>query len=188
MAAATVMAPIKPLTKTQKKKLETGPIREIQGYINTFTTHFCRQYGFLHWQEDVASECMMKWWKATEIHPEKMESPQYAKRVIYNAAIQWEKKHRAENHHSELVNEGDGQDVFTSVTMTAATPVPEFSLDLGGLSDVESLILEFHYGFGRGEEGSMSLLQIARKMGRSETWVRQRHAKALKIVEASLLR
>lgn len=185
MATAAILAQVQ-LSKSQKNKLKTGPIKNIKRYIGTFTAKFCGQYGISHWQEDVASECFFKWWKATQSQniakngktiAEQMESPQYAKRVIYNAAIQWELRYRKENHLDEL-NE------FS----TAAPPAPDFDLDLRGLNDVECLILEFHYGFGRGLDNAMSLPQIARKLKRSETWVRQRHAHALKVVEASLMK
>jgi len=177
MATATALAPIK-LTKAQKNRLKTGPIKNIQKYIDTFTTNFCRQYGISHWQEDVKSECMLKWWKATEAHPEKMESPQYAKRVIYNTAIQWEVRYRKENHMVDL----DGLDL--APTEEPSSQIPD--IDLSGLNDVECLILEFHYGFGRGADNCMSLTQIAHKLKRSETWVRLRHTNALNTIKATL--
>jgi DNA-directed RNA polymerase specialized sigma24 family protein len=178
-ATAVAMAQVKPpkLNKRQKKNLRTGPIRDIENYIRTFTTKFCNQYGIPHWQEDVASECLYKWWKATESHPEKMTIPAYAKRCIYNAAIQWEKRYRKENHMDELDN---------LETYSTTLPDPAFDLDLTGLNDVECLIVEFHYGFGRGAESEMSLSQIAHKLKRSETWVRSRHASALNILKGNI--
>jgi hypothetical protein len=185
------MAQVKPpkLNKRQRKNLRTGPILNVEKYIRTFTTKFCTQYGIPHWQEDVASECHYKWWKATENQniakngrtiAENMQDPPYAKRVIYNAAIQWEKRYRKENHMDEL----DGDKHLESYATTI--PDPAFDLDLTGLNDVECLIVEFHYGFGRGADSEMSLSQIARKLKRSETWVRHRHANALTILKGNI--
>jgi DNA-directed RNA polymerase specialized sigma24 family protein len=187
MATAAAVAPTKlRLTETEKEKLKTGPIEDIKKYIDVFTVHFCRQYEIEHWQEDVAAECYLWWWRATQNQKpskngltiaENMNNPQYAKRVIYARAIEWEKRYRKENHTHEL----------DSLHEAAAKPTPlQFGLDLSGLNDVEKLILELRYGFGRGEDGGMPITQIARELKHSKDWVYERHNKALKILKASL--
>jgi DNA-directed RNA polymerase specialized sigma subunit len=172
--AATAVAP--KLSDSEKAKLKTGPIRDIKKYIDVFTTKFCSQYGISHWQEDVAAECHFHWWRAQQNHAEKMTSPQYEKRVIFNAALLWEQRYRSENHSDEL------DERFT----TPANELPTFNVDLSGLNDVERLILELRYGFGRAEGTEFSLPQIARQLGHSESWVYTRHDRALRILKRRL--
>lgn len=191
--AATVIR-----SRSQRKKLRTGPIKEIEKYIDRFTTTFCTQYEISHWQDEVAAECYAKWGLATQNQnvskngktiAEQMSIPAYAKRVIYNAAIQWEQRWRKENHHSQT----DGVEQVTQSSGSNGArhqphhqPKFEFAdLDLSQLSDIECLILELHYGFGRGEGDEVSITQIARRLSRSETWVRQRHTWALKVLQQS---
>ena len=174
--AATVIR-----SRSQRKKLRTGPIKEIEKYIDTFTVSFCRQYEISHWQDEVAAECFAKWGLALNRHTEKMKIPAYAKRVIYNAAIQWEQRWRKENHHPQ-------SDACTEPTYSFS-PTSKFNfadLDLSELSDIECLILELHYGFGRGEGNEVSIVQIARRLSHSETWVRKRHTRALKVLQQTL--
>ena len=174
--AATVIR-----SRSQRKKLRTGPIKEIAKYIDTFTVKFCRQYEISHWQDEVAAECYAKWGLALNRHPERMTIPAYAKRVIYNAAIQWEQRWRKENHHCN--------DLQAAESLNPVSPASTFTfadLDLSQLSDIECLILELHYGFGRGEGDEVSIVQIARRLRRSETWVRKRHTRALKVLQQIL--
>jgi hypothetical protein len=187
MVATAAVAPIR-LTKSDKAKLKTGPIRDVEKYIDVFTTRFCAQYGISHWQEDVAAECSFHYYRALQNQKvpkrsktgktiaQQMQIPSYAKRAIFNAALLWEQRYRDENHSDEL------HDRFTA----PPTALPGFNIDLSGLNDVESLILELHYGFGRGEGDEVSLPQIARQLGHSEGWVYDRHTRALRLLKHRL--
>jgi hypothetical protein len=183
--AATATAPVK-LSKSAKAKLKTGPIKDIKKYIDVFTSRFCSQYGIPHWQEDVAAECYFHWWRATQnqsvtkdsrtVAQKMREEPQYEKRVIFNAALMWEQRYRSENHSDEIDER----------TPVQANELPAFNVDLTGLNDVEKLILELRYGFGRSEGTDFSLPQIARQLGHSEGWVYDRHTRALRILKRRL--
>jgi RNA polymerase sigma factor (sigma-70 family) len=174
----------KALTKADKKRLRTGPILDVQKFVNVFVTRFCGQYSLTSWLEEIETECLVKYYTALKTHPDKMEIPWYVKRVIINAALHW--KDRAVNHDKKDSTCIPLEDFHHPEIMKHEEPEP-FLQNLHCLNDVERLILELRYGFGRGsEEEELSLSEISRRIGHSETWVRDRHARALKKIEVFL--
>jgi RNA polymerase sigma factor (sigma-70 family) len=130
------------------------------------------------YREDMIQTAWLAVLNARAKHPTKCNIPAYLKVVIVNALIKSEQSGRQRRMNTQnTIDEPLPPTIIApeSFANMEAKQDVERLVAKASLSDSELLVIELHYGFGRGEDiGECTIARTAQLAGRSETWVRAR--------------